>query len=306
MALWRDLILLYSIQSLWKYFAKDQKDWDKYVTLILFALRNFVCEAIDDRPFYVLYGREPRLPTDVKLLPKEYKYLTTCVFEHRKRIVKKVELAQNIAKGNIQRSQQKMKEYYDQRAKMTTFELGQRVWVYTRKTKKGLSKKLLHNPFGPYRIVEKSSPVHFWLRTDSNKKITFAVHANRMKPFVDPYLRSIDPPLFVDPSKAYLDESDIAKDCFVTCDSSDNSANSEKSVSPDQVVTQSKSQPEKKNSVDNQSIFRSGKILNRRRRKRKPQYLVKWENHPKNQSTWESEEQLLDKRLIENFVKSRA
>ena len=61
-------------QSLSMYVAKDQKDWDEYVTLILFPYRIFVCEAIDDSPFYVLYGREPRLPIDVKLLPQESEY----------------------------------------------------------------------------------------------------------------------------------------------------------------------------------------------------------------------------------------
>ncbi len=93
-----------------------------------------------------------------------------------------------------------MKDYYDQKAKMPTFEIGQRVWVYTPKTKKGLSKKLLHNWFGPYRIVEQLSPVHFRLRTDTNQKVTFAVHAIRMKPFVDPESWPIDPPLFDDDS----------------------------------------------------------------------------------------------------------
>ena len=82
---------------------------------------------------------------------------------------------QNIARENILRSQQKMKEYYDQKAKMPTFDVGQRVWVYTPKAKKGRSKKSLHNWYGPYRIVEQSSPEHFRLRTDSNKKVTFAI-----------------------------------------------------------------------------------------------------------------------------------
>ena len=53
-------------------------------------------------------------------------------------------MAKNIAKENSQRSQQEMKEYYGQKAKMQAFEVMQRVWVYTPKTKKVLSKKLLH------------------------------------------------------------------------------------------------------------------------------------------------------------------
>lgn len=53
------------------YVAKDQKDWDEHIPLILFAHRTSICEVIGDSPFYVLYGRELRLPIYVKLLPKE-------------------------------------------------------------------------------------------------------------------------------------------------------------------------------------------------------------------------------------------
>ena len=101
-------------------------------------------------------------------------------------------------------AQQRVKDYYDQGAKEPIFVVGQHVWVYTPQTKKGLSRKLLHNWLGPYRIVEQSSPVHFRLCTDTNKTITFALHANRMKPFIDPSLRPLEPPLFDDPSEPYL------------------------------------------------------------------------------------------------------
>lgn len=247
------------------YVAKDQKDWDEHIPLILFAHRTSICEVIGDSPFKVLYGREPRLPIDVKLLPKESEDLWSSVFEHRKRIVEKVELAQNIAKENIQRSQQKMKEYYDQKAKMPTFEVGQRVWVYTPKTKKGRSKKLLHNWYGPYRIVEQSSPVHFRLRTDTNKKVTFVVHANRMKPFVDPDLRPIDPPLIDDPNEPYLHDSDIPRDCIKDEQSINNKDCFEVS-SPQPSVLQTQSQPEQF-TVDNQTIFGAERILKRRNAK---------------------------------------
>ena len=95
--------------------------------------------------------------------------VNTSALEYRKRIVENVELAQNLARENLQRAQQNMKDYYDRNAKDPQFKDGQKVWVYIPRTKKGLSKKLLHNWLGPYRIVEKSSPVHFRLRTDTNK-----------------------------------------------------------------------------------------------------------------------------------------
>ena len=88
-------------QSLSMYVAKNQKDWDDFIPLILFAHRTSISEAIGDCPFYCLYGREPRLPVDVKFLPPAADDLSTSVLDHRKRIVEKVELAQNLARENI-------------------------------------------------------------------------------------------------------------------------------------------------------------------------------------------------------------
>ena len=155
------------------YVAKNQKDWDEFIPLILFAHRTSVLDATGDSPFYVLYGREPRLPIDVKYLPPAADDLSTSVLDYPKRAVEKVELAQILARENLQRAQQKKKDYYDQKTKDAVFEVGQRVWVYTPRSRKGLSKKLMHNWLGPYRIVDKLSPVHFKLRTITNKKSCF-------------------------------------------------------------------------------------------------------------------------------------
>ena len=53
------------------------------------------------------------------------------------------------------------------------------------------------------------------MRSKNNKKVTFAVHTNRMKPYLDPALRPIED----DWSKPYLDESDIPEDSFEVCES---------------------------------------------------------------------------------------
>ena len=82
-------------QSLSMYISKNQKDWDKFMPLILSAHRTSVLDAIRDSPFHVLYEREPRLSIDVKYLPPAAHDLSTLVLDYRNRIVEKVELAQN-------------------------------------------------------------------------------------------------------------------------------------------------------------------------------------------------------------------
>lgn len=55
----------------------------------------------------------------------------------------------------------------------------------------------------------------FAYRSEANKKVTFAVHANKlMKPLLDTAWRPIDSTLDDDPSESYLDEADIPEDCF--------------------------------------------------------------------------------------------
>ena len=95
----------------------------------------------------------------VSLLPPPN--LSPSVAEHRARIVQTLEEAKQLIQSNTQRAQLKMKARYDQSARPIQFMIGQRVWVYTPKHRKGLSKKLLHNYHGPFRIVAKLSPATF-------------------------------------------------------------------------------------------------------------------------------------------------
>ena len=76
---------------------------------------------------FTIFGREPRLPIDVKYLARVADDWGTSVLDHRKRVVEKVELAQNLARENLQPAQQKMKDYYDQKIKEPVFEVGQRI-----------------------------------------------------------------------------------------------------------------------------------------------------------------------------------
>ena len=151
---------------------------------------------------------------DVSLLPPTN--LSPSVAEHRARIVQTLEETKQLIQSNTQRAQLKMKARYDQSASPIQYMIGQRMWVYTPKHRKELSKKLLHNYHGPFRIVAKLSPVHFKLRTLENKPVSAPVHANRLKPYFEPKDRPIeapqeDPPMANEP---YLRDDDLPADSF--------------------------------------------------------------------------------------------
>lgn len=273
----------------------EQTDWDLYVPSILFAYRVSPCVSTGDSPFYLLYGREPRLPPDVSLLPLTA--LSASVKEHRKRIVTQIETAQSLARSNIARAQQLMKLQYDKKAANAPFVIGQRVWVYTPKPKKGLSKKLRHCWHGPFRVCRQLSPV---LRRCDNRLVATNVQGNCMKHFYDPADRPILPPSEDDPNNLSLQESEFPLDSFEPDDNNtipvtpvDETPNSDE-LSNSPAVTPP-------DSTLGEDVHAAERILKSRKRHGRLQYLVKWANYPVSQSTWEPEENLLDKRLLEEF-----
>ena len=49
----------------------QQDDWDRYLPFVLFAYRTAYHSSAHEQPFYLLYGREPRLPIDAALNDEE-------------------------------------------------------------------------------------------------------------------------------------------------------------------------------------------------------------------------------------------
>eukprot|EP00795_Rhopilema_esculentum_P008405 gene8405-biopygen9466 len=169
-------------EGLSMYVSSNQKDWDKHIPMVLFAYRVSPNATTGESPFYLLYGREPRLPIDAALILPDSK-LSSSVAKLRAEIVQNLENAQSIIKSNTQLAQQKMKAYYDLKAT-------------------------------PYSIRSKLSPVHFKLRTLDNRPVSVPVHANRLKPYHDPADRPIEPPVD-DSSSLDLQDADLPPDSFI-------------------------------------------------------------------------------------------
>ena len=233
--------------------------------------------------------------------------MSPLVAEHRARVVEHVERVRRIAAENTQRAQQKMKELHDLQAVPPPFALGDKVWVYTPKNRKGLSKKLAHNYHGPYRIVEFLSPVHCVLRAMDNRRVSTTVHVARMKRYVDPASRPIRQ-LPDDVDEPYLLDSDLPEDSFASAHTPSNDV-------PDQLpelIDYSDSEDdddancteELDNEADQQDdIYTAEEIVKQRLRNGKPEYFIKWLGYPASHNTWESAENILDQRLITLFHK---
>ena len=183
------------------YVSGHHRDWDALIPFLLFAYRSSIHESTMESPFFLVYGRDPRLPIDIAL-DKEYDtYLDTN--DYRADVVSRLEAAISLVRDNVQLAQQKRKQYFDQKTKHRTLDVGERVWLFTPQKRKRKSTKLLHFWHGPFRIVEQTSPVNYRITSCDERRRTFVVHVNRLKTYVDladqPW-RLAEPPHEEDPN----------------------------------------------------------------------------------------------------------
>jgi hypothetical protein len=130
-------------QLLSMYSDERQNDWDEYIPTALFAYRVSKQETTKMSPFEILYGRQPRLPSDLE------KLTIAETFVYKKKFEKAFE---QIAKVNKNR-----KAKYDEKLPMRKFEIGDNVRLKMFATKVGLKEKLRGDMWaGPYRIFGKA------------------------------------------------------------------------------------------------------------------------------------------------------
>ena len=132
---------------------------------------------------------------------------------YRSQLVQKLQRTHQVAKEQIQLSQQRMKDLYDRDSKPYPYKLGDRVWTFNPAIKPDFSKKLLYRWHGPYRLVEQLSPVR--VKTSDNQLLSTPVHVDRLKPYCDPNDRPLDVPVDLDIDfDLLLDENDLPADSF--------------------------------------------------------------------------------------------
>ncbi len=108
---------------------------------LLFAYRVKPHESAKEAPFFLLYGRDARLPTETALSRPQTPYATD-VEDYRSLLAIGLTEAWKQAQQKIQKAQQKQKRCYDRRAQIRNFTIGDRVMVYMPHEAQGKRRKL--------------------------------------------------------------------------------------------------------------------------------------------------------------------
>ena len=111
------------------YCLQFEKQWDQGIHLLLFAVREAVQESLGFSPFELVFGRTVRGP--LKLLKEGW--LTeeppTNLLDHVSDLRSRLTAAGELAQKNLKSAQSKMKLWYDRKAKLRKFNVGDKVLV---------------------------------------------------------------------------------------------------------------------------------------------------------------------------------
>ena len=107
-----------------KHVDKFGRQWEKYLSGILWSYRNTPHDSTGEKPSYLLFGFDCRSPTEAALLPPT-PVKPTDVSDYREEPVLSLSSARDLAAKAIQKSQNKYKKHFDCK---TTSELESGSW----------------------------------------------------------------------------------------------------------------------------------------------------------------------------------
>ena len=163
--------------------CKANKDWAEYLPYVCFAFRDSVHTATGFTPFQLLFGRDVRGP--LSLLKSQLTGQITgsrTVVDFVENLKAKLHAAWELAARNDSDAKRKSKTYFDKKAKLRSFGVGDQVLVLS----PSKNEKFQAQWLGPYTVGEKVTDVTYRVSTPDNGKKSQLYHANSLKSWTTP------------------------------------------------------------------------------------------------------------------------
>jgi len=163
------------------YVDSKHRDWDRYIPYLIFAYNTTIHPATKESPFFLMYGREPRLPIDVALRPR-IPLEEAEMAEYRAELIEGLKLAREHGREALRRTQQERERLAEKRKRnVVTYGEGQQVMVKNPAFVQGggPTKKLLHTWTGPFRVIRRMGETTYLV--EGVNREGRAVSSNRLK-----------------------------------------------------------------------------------------------------------------------------
>ena len=152
----------------------NPSQWQKFIRPVCMAYNSSIHHSTGFTPFFLMFGREARLPVDLKFGAD-----TTTTFspiEYVRQLQRSLEYAYEVTRSHLGYVQQRNKTLYDQKVHGKPFKVGDKVWLHTTVVPRESHKKLHHPWIGPYIVVENLSNVNYRIKSETDPEKFHIVH----------------------------------------------------------------------------------------------------------------------------------
>ena len=153
--------------------------WKDHIQAVCLAYNTSVQPTTGYTPFYLMFGRQARIPVDVMfgsspdVINSPSTYAST--------LQKSLTLAYDQVRDKMNTTFQRQKQFYDKKVHGKPFSVGDLVWLYSPAVPSGQAKKLYHPWTGPYEVVKKLSDATYRIVNTNSRRQRFVVHFDRLK-----------------------------------------------------------------------------------------------------------------------------
>jgi hypothetical protein len=165
-----------------------ESDWDAYLPFAMASIRSAINGTTQFTPFFLLFGREMRLPQDIVLGYEDTVYNT----QERTDYIDEVEYRLKYSHAKVKEHLQSIKNKRDEEnavlTSMKEFKVGDLVMVYMPNPPKGVNPKFYSPWRGPYKVLERVGDSNYLIELpmEQGQQPHNNIHAIRLKQYVDP------------------------------------------------------------------------------------------------------------------------
>ena len=163
---------------------KQKSNWKESLPKLIYAYNSTRCEVTGFSPFYLLFGRSPRLPVDLMfgLTPETG---TADHQEYMRRWKQQMQEAYDITAGNVKKCAERSKRNYDCKVRSSVLHEGDRVLVRNLTPRGGTGKLRSHWEDSIHKVIRqmgKDMPIYEVLPEQGKGRGSRILHRNLLLP----------------------------------------------------------------------------------------------------------------------------
>ena len=157
-------------------------DWEPHLRKVCMAYNSSIQASTGYTRFYLMFGREARLPLDTIYGTNQSPLDLPSTGEYATQLQSRLLHAYDLVRKHLGMHHKRQKVFYDKKVHGKPYKSGDLVWLHSPVPPRGASRKLYYPWTGPFKVIKKLSDVTYRIQQAQGKRVRKIVHFDHLKP----------------------------------------------------------------------------------------------------------------------------